>query len=285
MLLCMCLLVALAACSTIRLGYEKLPFLVGWQVDRYLDLTSEQEAMVDRRLRSLQAWHRESQLPKYVALLRQVQEQIDEPMTVERIAAWRGEGLSAWEALVDRLAPAVAELAVTLSPAQIAHLERRLAEANQEIEREYFVGSRPAVRRENRIRRSRERAEDFLGPLNAPQLARVAQRADAEGTRESSHWWSLRLPRQQILVGLLQELSTTRPPPDVATARAKAGLLELAFPTEPALRVKADAAAEAGDHYLADMLQQMSVAQRRHLREKLERYRSELEGLASAAAG
>ena len=134
MLLCMCLLVALAACSTIRLGYEKLPFLAGWQVDRYLDLTSEQEAMVYRRLRSLQAWHRETQLPKYAALLRQVEEQIDEPMTVERIAAWRGGGLATWQALVERLAPAVAELAVTLSPAQIAHLERRLAEENRKIE-------------------------------------------------------------------------------------------------------------------------------------------------------
>ena len=116
-------------------------------------------------------------------------------------------------------------------------------------------------------------------------MARVAQRADAEGTLETSHRWSLRLPRQQIRVGLLQELSTTRPPPDVATARAKAALLDLVFPTEPAMRAKADAAGEAGDRYLADMLQQMSVAQQRHLREKLERYRSELEGLASVAAG
>ena len=278
------LLVALAGCSTIRLGYEKLPFLAGWEIDSLLDLNREQEALVDRQLKALQAWHRETQLPKYAALLKVIEDQAEEPMTVARVATWRNDVLATWPALVDRLAPAVAELAVTLSPAQLAHLERKLAEGNQKIEREYFVGSNPKTLRAARIKRSRERAESFLGHLNAPQMVRLEQRADAEGTLQTSHWWALRMPRQQIIVDLLRDFSTTRPPLAEATARARTDLMALVFPSDPGMRQKNEAANAAGDQYMADMLQQSSAVQRRHLVEKLRGYGNDLNRLMGQPA-
>ena len=279
------LVVTLSACSTIRFGYDKLPFLAGWELDRYLDLNGEQEKLVDRRLRAIQAWHRQTQLPKYAALLKQVEEQVDDSISVQRVAGWRNEALATWPALVDQLAPAVAELAVTLTPAQLGHLEKTLAQANRKIESEFFVGPDGKALRQARIKRSRERAENFLGELNAPQLARLEQRADDEATTATSHWWALRLPRQRILVDLLRSLATERPPAEEATARARLALLSLVTPTEPGLKAKADAASLAGDRYVADMLAQTSALQRRHLLERLRGYGSDLDRLMAAAGG
>ena len=279
------LVVTLSACSTIRFGYDKLPFLAGWELDRYLDLNGEQEKMADRHLRAIQAWHRKTQLPKYAALLKQVEEQVDDSVSVQRVAGWRNEALATWPALVEQLAPAVAELAVTLTPAQLEHFEKTLAQANRKIESEYFAGPDGKALRQARIKRSRERAESFLGALNAPQLARLEQRADDEATTATSHWWALRLPRQRILVDLLRGLATERPPAEEATARARAALLALVSPAELGLRAKADAANVAGDHYVADMLTQTSTVQRRHLLERLRGYGSDLERLMAGAAG
>lgn len=278
---------AVAGCSTIRFGYDKLPFLAGWEIDRYLDLASEQEAIADRQLRAVQAWHRKAQLPKYAVLLKQIEAevaQVDAPMTAERIADWRRAALATWPELVDHLAPGVAELAVTLTPAQLDHFEKALAEANRKIETEYFVGKPAKTLREARIKRSRERAESFLGPLNGPQLARVAQRADDEGTLATSHWWALRLPRQRILVELFRDLASRRPPIDEATARTRTALLSLVQPTDPVLRARAQAAEDAGDRYQAGMLAETSVVQRRHLVERLRGYGSDLDRLMAVAA-
>ena len=285
LVLALLLLVVLSGCSTIRLGYEKLPFLAGWEIDSILDLNNDQEALVDRQLRSFQAWHRSVQLPQYAALLKTVEGQVDEPITVERVAGWRTEAVSTWPALVDQLAPAVAELALSLSPAQLDHLERKLAEGNRKIERQYFVGSNAAALRAARIKRSRERSESFLGPLTAPQLARLERRADDEGTLQTSHWWATRLPRQRLMVGLLRELATTQPPIEVASERARVVLLALLFPTEPTMRAKVAAADAAGDRYLSDMLQQTSAVQRRFLVERLRSYGSDLSRLIGSSAG
>lgn len=277
--------IALAGCSSIRLGYDKLPFLAGWELDRYLDLNGDQEKLADRQLRDFQAWHRKAQLPKYAALLRQVEEQVDEPMTVERVARWRNEALDTWPELVERLAPAVAGLAVTLTPAQLDHFDKALVEANRKIENEYYVGRNPKALRAARIKRSRERAENFLGPLNAPQLARLEQRADDEGTLATSHRWAVRLPRQQILVDLLRGLATDRPPIGEATARTEAALLSLVRPTDPVLKAKTDAAELASDRYMADLLGQASPVQRRHLVERLRGYGSDLDRLMALVEG
>ena len=280
---------AVAGCSTIRFGYDKLPFLAGWEIDRYLDLAGDQEAIADRQVRAVHAWHRKAQLPKYAALLKQVEGQVkavdqaDEPLTVDRVAGWRRAALATWPELVDQLAPGVAELAVTLTPAQLDHFEKALAEANRKIETEYFVGKPAKTLREARIKRSRERAESFLGPLTGPQLARVAQRADDEGTLATSHWWAVRLPRQQILVGLFRDLATRRPGAEEATARTRTALLSLVQPTDPALKAKAEAADDAGDRYLAGMLAESSAVQRRHLAERLRSYGGDLDRLMAVA--
>lgn len=306
-LLILALLVSLAGCSTIRLGYEKLPFLAGWEIDRYLDLDREQKAVVDRQLRAIQAWHRVHQLPRYAAVLKQVEDEIEQPVTTADVADWRSTLLATWPALIDQLAPAVAELGATLTPAQLAHLEKRLAEANDKLAAEFFDNRDPAGARTARLKRSRERAENFLGPLNAPQLTRLEQRVDQQGSQADSYWWSLRLPRQQALVGLLRELSTAGSStpgsstpgsstpgsstagsstaslsPAEGTALARRTLLALVSPTDPALAARVAAANDDSDRYLADMLGQTSVVQRRHLVERLRGYGGDLERLMAS---
>src|SRR5690606_3676971 len=102
-----------------------------WQVDRYLDLDDEQEALVTRRAKDVQGWHRQNLLPVYAEFLRGVEEELRTPVTVEQVAEWRQTVVRGWFPLAEQLAPAVAELALTLRPEQIAHFREALAKANE----------------------------------------------------------------------------------------------------------------------------------------------------------
>ena len=64
----------LQGCSAVRLGYGNAESLARWWFDQYLDMSPEQDAMARERLARLHAWHRKTQLPDYVSVLRQGQQ-------------------------------------------------------------------------------------------------------------------------------------------------------------------------------------------------------------------
>ena len=71
----------LAACSSLRLGYNNADTLLMYAADSYLDLDSEQDAFARERVRALLAWHRRTQLREYARLLESVQQRLDTTAT------------------------------------------------------------------------------------------------------------------------------------------------------------------------------------------------------------
>jgi len=62
-------LVLLSGCSTLKLAYNQADEAVYWWLDSYVDLTDKQKPLAKDALRQLHQWHRQNQLPEYVALL------------------------------------------------------------------------------------------------------------------------------------------------------------------------------------------------------------------------
>ncbi|MEK9721058.1 MAG: DUF6279 family lipoprotein, partial [Quisquiliibacterium sp.] len=141
------LCLALSGCSFARLSYQHFPTLAYWQIDRHLDLDSEQKAMVSAHLDALQAWHRREQLAGVGEFLRQVESAAGGSPDASQIRAWRGRVAQAWEALADRMAPAVAQLGPTLRPEQLRSMRERFARANQKVRDVSLPGDPEAVAR------------------------------------------------------------------------------------------------------------------------------------------
>lgn len=221
----------IAACSTLKLGYENLPRLVKWQADRYLALDAGQEELVARHARALQGWHRQNLLPVYAEFLGRMEEELRSPVTPVQVAAWRRTVVQSWEPLAAQLAPAVAELAVTLRPEQLDHLRGALARANEKAAAEYHPAD-PVRRRQLRYRRWVERTESLLGEASEGQKAVVreavaASQSGAAGKEEGEARWQARLARQKAVVDLLGALSAEKPAPAQAEQRARAVLAGL----------------------------------------------------------
>lgn len=164
---CLGLAALVGACSMATVAYNRAPTLMYWRIDGIFDLNGEQSALLRPALETWHQWHRAEHLPRYAEELRRWQalslsdvqpEQVCGAL--DQVRAWVGEA-------VDRLMPALADLAPTLSPAQMDHWTRHQNKQNDEFGVE-FVSTAGTVSDE-RFRRAVDRAEMFYGRLTAEQ--------------------------------------------------------------------------------------------------------------------
>lgn len=196
-------LLVLGGCSTTRLGYEQAPRLLTWWLDGYLDLGSAQTAQVRQQLQGVHDWHRRQELPAYVALLRQMQALGAAPVSAPQVCALVEPLRAAAQRLAVQTGPLAASLLPTLTPAQQQHLAAQLDKRDREWREEWLDGT-PAERLERRLKKARERAEDFYGRLSDAQRNLLRQRL-AESTLDIELSWRERQRRQQDLLALVRE--------------------------------------------------------------------------------
>ena len=127
------LLLLLGSCNTLYLGYNNLNWLTRWNLDSYLDLTSEQDRLLNVQLAEHIAWHRKEELPQYVDFLRDIKTKARDGLTREE---WR-EGLEqvelGWKRILDRLRPDASKLLADLDSKQVEELRSEFQEGNEEI--------------------------------------------------------------------------------------------------------------------------------------------------------
>lgn len=259
--------VMLAGCTVARLGYEMLPWFAMWQLERHLSLDSAQRQLASERLDALHAWHRQTQMPRYAALIESGISRLDAPLTAADLSGWRAQMFSLWQAPAERIAPDLADLALMLRPAQIDRLERRLADSTAELRRKYLGGSE-TERLEARAERWQERMEWLLGDITAAQRAELRKIA-AERPSDEAAWLDERQARNDRLVRLLRQIEAERPARDRAIALSRTFLEGFWQSDDPARARRLAANADNGDRVAAAMLNTASRSQRDHMRAKL----------------
>ncbi len=277
---CVFALVA-TGCSMIKIGYENLPFLAVWEIDGALDLDAGQKRIVERHVAEIREWHRRRQLPEYVRFIADAEAGLDRGVSPATITGWREQLLASWYPLAERLAPAVAELGVTLRPAQLVRLDEEVARRNRETLDTYRIDA-PLDQRELRRReRFEKRAESLLGYLTEEQRRLI--RESSSNASDERAWWALREARQRLFLDLLARLSRERPDPVRAEAMAREMLVGLYWPVGTDLREAIERRAAAADTLAAKLLQRSSAAQRRKLGEMQRGYGSDFATLAARA--
>lgn len=189
-------------CSAVRLGYNQGHELVFWWLDGYVDFTAEQSPAVRDALRGWFAWHRATQLPEYADLLRDAQQQVLQPAQPEQVCRWADALQQRAEAAIEQALPWLAELVLALTPAQLAHLEQRLAKGNAEFRAE-FLPDDAAARQRAQVERMRARLENVYGRLDRVQREQLAQ-AMAASPADPERWFAERLQRQHDLLATLR---------------------------------------------------------------------------------
>ena len=273
----------LGGCSLIKLGYgQASPIAFRW-LDRYVEFDDAQSLRARTALDDAMAWHRRTQLPDYVQLLARAETEILGDATPERMCAWSAEIRSRLDPVLQYLAPAVTDVALTLGPAQLGHIEKRFAETNDEF-RDDHLQKNPQRRQRAAIKRQVERAEMLYGKLDEAQRELVA-----ESVRTSPYSAELvdaeRKLRQHETIAFLRRLREANPARDDALVQVKAFLHAIDRSPRESFRAYAERVTLHHCALASALHNSASAAQRREAAKRLGGYRVDLRALMGESAG
>jgi len=275
-------LALLAGCSAVRLGYDQAPQLAWWWIDGYLDFNAEQAPRVREAVAQWFAWHRESQLNDYASLLARARAEAEGDVSAAQICRWNDQLRERIAPALERVLPSASAIAQTFTPAQVTHLEERLAKANEKFRQEQLQAD-PAERLDAAAGRSIDRFESFYGRLDQRQRRLVAE-AVAASPYDPQVWADERESRQRELLATLRGI--VREKPDGAKTQSLLRALARRFDGTPqgmlqAVRLRLN---QHNCEMVARLHNTASAAQRQHLRKKLAAWEGDLRHLAAEAA-
>jgi len=279
-LLACALALTLAACSAVRLAYNQAPSLGYWWIDGYADLNDAQTTVLRRDIDAFFAWHRASELPMYATRLQQWQQLAANDSNPDLACNQFEQVRAAYLRLIDRSLEPMARLALTLTPAQLQHLQRHYAKGNQEFEKNY-VSVSTEKRLNNVLERATDRYETLYGDLTDAQLALLRERI-RQSPFDPQRIQAERLRRQSDLLGTVRELQATRPANEATAAAALRGwhARVMRSPT-PGFPAYSDALVRAGCEQFAALHNTTSPEQRAHAQRVLKGYETDLRALTA----
>jgi hypothetical protein len=172
-----CLIVALAllagGCSSARFFYDNADIYLKWKASSYVPLEGEDAAELERRIDDFLVWHRAHALPQYASIADDAARRFARGLSRDDLVWGYDSALAQARESVRAAAERIAPLLDRLTPEQIAHLERGLAEDNRSFARQNLRGGE-RERRRRRTERNVERLEDWVGRLSKGQVERVA---------------------------------------------------------------------------------------------------------------
>lgn len=193
-----------AGCSAMRIVYAGAPDLSYWWLDRYIDFNSDQAPRVHQALDQWFDWNRRTQLPDYVALLDRAKSEVLADTTAARACEWQVDIAARVRVTFDQIAPAAAELAITLTPQQIDHLQKHFADKDEDF-RDKYLKPDPRERAIAALQRTVDNAERLYGHLDEPQRRLIAERL-AASPFDADVWFAERQALQADLVNMLRKL-------------------------------------------------------------------------------
>ena len=269
----------LSGCSAVKLAYSNAPELSYWWLDSYLDFTPTQSSRVRSDLTALLSWHRQQELPLYVATLEKLQGMAGISVSAGQLCTVADELRPRLQALLDNAEPTVLAIAPTLTPAQLTHLTQQFAKRAEKWREEWLAGTAPE-RHERRFKQLLDRVETFYGRLDKVQRAQLQSvAADSIFDAELTHREVLR--RQQDTLQTLRRVqSGKRDEPGVQLEMR--GLIARALSSpDPDYRNYASRLQLETCTTLAALHNNSTAEQRRHLMETLKDYESDARSLTA----
>lgn len=269
---------ALSGCSAVRLTYDQGPLLAYWWLDNYADFTTDQTPRVKGALADWFSWHRATQLTDYAQGLAGLRAMAANPITPVQACqvadSWQRRAEKAFAQAV----PAVAEQLRSLNAEQVAHIEQRQLDKQQELVAEYLQAD-PAERQKAALGRITDRAESLYGPLDDAQR-RLLAAGLAVSPSNPALALAERRQRQADLLGQLRQWQQDKP--DAATAQQ--AVRQLAADTtrspRPDYAVYAARVKQANCALAAQLHNSSTAAQRQHAINKLKGWEGDLRALA-----
>lgn len=277
------LVALLSGCTLMRVTYNNAEPLVRYTAHDYFDLDERQNEQFRKRLLQFHDWHRSAELPLYAGLLRTAVRRGAKGIRREDVA-WAVQSLrERYAVLVSRAIQDAAPILVTLTPAQIADLERRLARANAKYAKE-FLPEDDQARHRAQLKRTLKRFSDWTDGLSDEQDARIERFVKAHAKTATMRFDN----RRRWQAEAVSMIRSRRSPAALAPA-----LIDLFIRPAAHRTPELNAALARWESDLVDLIvdldRTLTAEQRAHAVRRMERFAEDFEALsgerAVAAAG
>lgn len=161
-----------SGCSTINVAYTAGPTVLAFMADGYLDLDSDQSALLKGRILAVREWNRTTHMADYARLLGEVRGKAMGNVTPEDVAWAVAESRKRWAVMADHVAGEIAEMTPHLTAENVAAMKKKIEKRNAEYIKD-TVEAPPEKRRERRFERIKEESERWYGSLDDAQLERI----------------------------------------------------------------------------------------------------------------
>ena len=266
------LLFFLAGCSIVSF-YRYADWIILWEADHYLDLTSDQRRDLSQRLTPLLARHRQEALPQYENFLVQSRQRLERGLTSQDID-WVYANYDRLRAdLFDRVIADSGVVLASVDSRQVRTLEVALQKDHAKTAR--YVQAPAPERLKKRADDIIDWLDDWLGSLSKDQEAQIRQLSLALPDNQE-FWATYQQQRQQELLALLRQPRT----PESVTRELSALLVVYPDQTGPPAYQDAIHQMRTAVKTMAIAVnQQVTVDQRRHAVTKLQRLIDQLHDL------
>jgi hypothetical protein len=191
----------LTSCSALSLSYHYADWLVFWRIDHYFDVSTYQKPVLQTHLTQLHSWHREQEIPRYVAFLQTIHRHWQDGLTQQEL----DEIFDQYTVLRGRLGSQVAsesvEFLTTVKPEQVQHLEEVMQNENQEWLIE--LGEDAQTRKAKRVKRVLGWLRTWLGEIPPDQQQGFTEVIE-QYPDTIDQWMAFRRYRQQQFATLLK---------------------------------------------------------------------------------
>lgn len=171
---------ATAGCgSVMRVAYNNGDVAARFKAHEYFDLHGEQSDRLKAQIARFHAWHRREELPRYAALFGDASARLAAGLTRADVAWAIAAVRERYRVTVEQAADEFAPVAATMDPDNLAALERKLAENNEQFARDFLSGD-AAKQARARARRLSGWVDDWLGTVTPEQEALIAAFVQAQ---------------------------------------------------------------------------------------------------------
>ena len=213
LLLCLTLLMCcgfISACSSLQIAYNQTDFLLKWWLDDYLDLSTDQDQLIDQAVTAQIKKHRQEELPKALQKIRVLRSKLDRPLTIDEGTLIVKDIKAFSRDSINYLLEDASSLVLTLEPKQFTYMENAFKKSNKKFQNDYLSGN-AEDRLDKRVEKIIERTESFSGDLSKSQKSQVKDIAK-EYLLDMETVYQARTYKQQLILKVLKKINQDRPP-------------------------------------------------------------------------
>ncbi|MBR7800463.1 DUF6279 family lipoprotein [Undibacterium fentianense] len=277
LLLVLLLVVFLGSCSTARLGYSNADTLSYWWLDGYVDFRASQKAKVKQDIARLLRWHRSTQLPQYVQVLKQMQATLVRPSVFEIEASFVQVEQFSQTILLQAL-PELSDFMLSMDESQRAFLARKF-EKNNEDYRDKYVELSPEQQTKKRFKKIVKQVDEWLGSVSREQEAMISRHLEKHPPNYAL-WLDDSKARQRGLLQLLAQIQKEKPSREVVQTWLQRAI-QTSFETsdQHGQRTQSDVSRGAIQQLMVDIIQSASQQQKTHAQNKLQDWINDIQYL------